>query len=213
MGGRLTRFLNLERPRKPGEAPPQHEAFTAERFKPQYPPPSGMDVAPVGSDEQPFVRCPTCEADNQRQAERCFNCQTRLDTEDVRAWNAAFWEKRRAAAEPVPPPPEASVEQNRLLGEALAREVAEREQFKMGTSFSGYSTAPLGMRLLELIGNPNTRFAVAMAMVALFFAAGTVAYVAKNHPVAQTAGIVVAVALLVLFTPNRSRRRRFWDDW
>ncbi len=228
MAGRLTRFLNLEKARKGGTD--EHVPVTAARFSGEEPPAaapdfaaeraaqieSGVEVEKTSDAEQPFLRCPVCEADNSKFAVRCINCQGRLDTDEVRAWNARLWQQRRAQAalaeKPAPPPP--LVEQNRLLGEALAREVAEREKMRMGMQDWSYSTAPIGMRLLELIANPNLRFAVAMGLVAAFLAAGTVAYVARNHPVLQTVCIVVAVGLAVLFTPNRGRyNRRFWDDW
>src|SRR5262249_43985292 len=150
---------------------------------------------------------PVCEADNSKFADKCINCQSRLGTEEVRAWNVKFWSERLAAsAETAAPAPAASVEQNRILGEAVAREGAERGRVKMGWSASGSSdSTPLGLRLLEQIPNPNVRFGVAMAMVATFLGAGTLAYVERNHPVLQTVAIVVAVGLLVLFTPNRRR--------
>ena len=231
MAGRLTRFMNLEKARKPSgdepevpvtaarfsgeEAPPQQHDFAAERAAQVE---SGVEIEKPSDAEQPFLRCPVCEADNSKFAAKCINCQSRLDTDAVHAWNAKFWQERRAQAAAQPAPPQVPlVEQNRMLGEALAREVAEREKMRMGMGMMqgwSYSTTPLGFRLLELIGNPNARFAVAMALVAVFFGAGTMAYVARHHPVLQTAGIVVAVALLVLFTPNRSRYgRRWWDDW
>src|ERR671927_1380762 len=91
MAGRLTRFLNLERPRRPGEAP-HHEVATTGRFTGD---PSGMSLQPdVG--KQPFLRCPQCEADNSRFAEHCANCQAPLGGDDVRAWNEKLWEERQA---------------------------------------------------------------------------------------------------------------------
>jgi len=61
MAGRLTRFLNLERPHRPGEAP-KHEVATKARFTGE---PSGMVLEPdLG--ERPFLRCPRCEADSAR---------------------------------------------------------------------------------------------------------------------------------------------------
>ena len=215
MAGRLTRFLNLERPRKPGETPPHGVAnegrFRAEREEQIR---SGIEIETAGAAEQPFTRCPVCEADNTRFAVKCINCQSRLDTEEVHAWNVTFWRQRQVMAAAQPKPPEV-VEQNRLLGESIAREVAEHERLRLGWS-GMYDSTPIGMRLLELIPNQNVRFGVAMGMVATFFGAGTLAYVERNHPVLQTVAIVIAVGLLVLFTPNRRRgrwRRSFWDQF
>jgi hypothetical protein len=211
MGGRLTRFLNLERPRKPGETPP-HGVATEARFRERRAAQveSGIEVETSDAAEQPFLRCPVCEADNTKFAVDCTNCQTRLDTEEVRAWNVKFWRQRQAAS--TEPPPAAVMEQNRVPGESMAREVAEHERPRLGWTGSSDST-PLGMRLLQMIPNQNLRFGVAMGMVATFFGAGTVAYVARHHPVLQTVGIVVAAGLLALFMPNRRRDwRGFRDD-
>ena len=226
MAGRLTRFLNLERPRKPDDTP-AHGVATRARFTGEEPPAaspdemfraeretqlqSGVEIDTTDAAEQPFLRCPVCEADNSKFAVKCINCQSRLDSDDVRAWNARLWQARRAARVlEQQPPPQVLLERNRLLGESIAQEVAEHERLRMNWTEPGNST-PLGMRLLELIPNQNARFAVALALVGTFFGAGTLAYVERNHPVLQTVAIVVAISLLVLFTPNR-RRRGFWSD-
>ncbi|MCA1825987.1 MAG: hypothetical protein LC689_03480 [Myxococcales bacterium] len=216
MAGRLTRFLNLERPRKPGDTPP-HGVANEERFRARREEQlrSGVEIDATDATEQPFLRCPVCEADNTRFAVKCVNCQARLDSDEVRTWNVRFWQARLVVrSQEAKRPAVDVVEQNRLLGESIAREVADHERLKMGWSASSYDSRPLGMRLLEMIPDANVRFGVAMAMVATFFGAGTLAYLARSHPVLQTAGIVVAVGLLVLFTPNRSGRwrRSFWDD-
>ena len=164
--------------------------------------------------EQPFLRCPVCEADNSKYAMRCLNCQTRLDTDEVHEWNARLWAERQKqkAAEPAAAVSQA-VEQKRLLGEAIAQQVGERERARMWWSRDPGDSTPLGMRLLELIPHENVRFAVAMGLVGAFFGSGLVAFVAKSHPVLQTGATIIAVALLVLFIPNRRRRRRGWWDW
>ncbi|HET9751760.1 MAG TPA: hypothetical protein VFP52_02315, partial [Myxococcales bacterium] len=92
MAGRLARFLKLEQPQKDAEVP-RHEVATTARFRGE---PSGIALEPDFGD-QPFLRCPQCEADNTRYAERCQNCQARLSGEDVRAWNAQLWAARQAA--------------------------------------------------------------------------------------------------------------------
>src|SRR5213075_46124 len=101
MGGRLTRFLNLERPRKPGETPPHgvaNEARFREERRAQLE--SGIEVETGDAAEQPFLRCPVCEADNTKFAVKCINCQGRLDTDDVRVWNVTFWRQRVAEQAP-----------------------------------------------------------------------------------------------------------------
>ena len=47
-------------------------------------------------DEFPFLRCGSCEADSHRSASTCALCGEKLDTEEQRAYNRAYWEKRRA---------------------------------------------------------------------------------------------------------------------
>lgn len=220
MAGRLTRFLNLERARKPGDAP-AHGIVSKERFSGEAPPPpdsfreeraaqlaSGVEIDTHPDSEQPFLRCPRCESDNSKFAVKCINCQGRLDTEDVHQWNARFWEARQKARAQEPRPP-APVDQQRMLGEVIARQVAEQEGARLRLD----DRTPLGLRLLQWIPDPNLRFAVAMAMVVTFFGAGIAVYVAKGHTAVQAVGAIVAGSLFVLFMP-RSRRRssRWWDD-
>jgi hypothetical protein len=211
MAGRLTRFLNLEQPRRPGDAPP-HEVATKERFT-GVGEPSGIALShDVG--EQPFLRCPRCEADNTRYAERCFNCQADLRGEEVRAWNEQLWARRQEeVAREVVTARESEEElrrQNRMLGEALAREVGQRERARLSwTTGAGGDFTPVGIRLLWLLPTTRARVWAGAAAVAAFFASGTVAVTARGHPLAQVAGAAVALLLLVLFTPN-ARYRRWW---
>ena len=223
MAGRLTRFLNLEKARKPGDTP-AHGVVSKERFSGEAPPAvppedffraeraaqldSGVEIDAHPDSEQPFLRCPRCESDNSKFAVKCLNCQRPLDTEEVHAWNARLWaaRQRARAQEPRPPP---AVDQQRLLGEAIARRMAETE----GARLQLDDRTPLGLRLLQEIADPNVRFAVAMGMVATFFGAGIVVYVAQGHTVVQAVGTIVAGALFILFMPRSSRRNsRFWDD-
>src|SRR4029077_2132593 len=126
-----------------GEPPPAATDFQAERAAQLA---SGVEIdAP--SDEQPFLRCPVCEADNSKFAVKCINCQSRLDTDEVHQWNARLWaeRQRQRALEPTPPAPPA-VEQQRLLGEVLAKQVAQTERAKLGLDLD--PARPLGLRLL-----------------------------------------------------------------
>ena len=223
MAGRLTRFLNLERARRPGDTP-AHGIVSKERFSGEPPPAappedlfraeraaqlqSGVELDAHPDSEQPFLRCPLCESDNSKFAVKCQNCQARLDSEEAHQWNALFWAARQMARAQEPRPP-AAVDEQRLLGETIARRVAETESARLRLD----DRTPLGLRLLQGIADPDTRFAVAMGMVATFFGAGIVAYLAKGHTLVQAVSAIVAGALFVLFMP-RSRRRslRWWDD-
>jgi len=216
MAGRLTRFLNLERPRKPGEAPP-HQVATKQRFTGE---PSGIGLQ-VDHGEQPFLRCPRCEADNSRFDRRCINCQAPLDGADVRAWNEQLWEQRRtqaaqeeaavAAQRKAPPSPEQLLEQNRMLGEALAREVGNRERTRLSWWESDYDpSTPIGVRLVSLLPTTRARVIAGAIVGAVFIGGAALAYGAPRHSPLRIAGFVLDVVLVILFSPNVPRRRRWW---
>ena len=222
MAGRLTRFLNLERPRRPGEAP-QHEVATANRFTGE---PSGMALE-TDHGEQPFLRCPRCEADNSRYERRCMNCQGPLDTEEVRAWNERLWAERRAQAareaqvKPQGPIPttteEALLQQNRMLGEALARSIGDRERTRLSWWSSGYgyddgysNFTPIGVRLLGMLPTTRARVIAGAIVAGLFIGAAGMAYGAPRHSPLRIAGFVMDVVLVLLFSPNVPRYRRWW---
>jgi len=230
MAGRLTRFLNLERARKPDLTPPHgvanksrftgeppaaatpEELFHAERAARVE---SGIEIDAHPDSEQPFRRCPVCEADNSKFAIRCINCRTALDTEQAREWNRRLWAERQKerALEPKPAPlPPLGPDPQRLMGAMIVQQIPEHERtrWNWGTVSQTGDTRPFGMKLLDLIPNLNLRFGVAMAMVATFFGSGIVVYVAKGHPRLQLAGTVAALALVMLFLPGRRRR---WSRW
>ena len=211
MPGRLTRFLNLERKRTVPE-PPAHEVVTKARF-------SGTPDLILDHDSggQPFLRCPSCEADNNRGAERCFNCQQPLQTDDARAWNAAYWEKRRhdetgAVAPDSPVPVTAPLDdESRRLAEALAREVGARERARLfGWWGAGYDPTPIGIRFLRSIGDGSTRLLVSLGFAAGLMASGTVAFLAPPHSGWRTGALGLGVLLLSFFTPNLRPRSSWW---
>ena len=224
MAGRLTRFLNLERPRRPGEAP-QHEVATAKRFSGE---PSGMALE-TDHGEQPFLRCPRCEADNSRYERRCMNCQGPLDTEEVRAWNQRLWAERRTqAAREVAERPsrevaqptatqEALLQQNRMLGEALARSIGDRERTRLSWWSSGYryddgysNFTPIGVRLLGMLPTTRARVIAGAIVAGLFIGAAGLAYGGPRHSPLRIVGFVMDVVLVLLFSPNVPRYRRWW---
>jgi len=213
MAGRLTRFLNLERPHRPGDAP-KHEVATTGRFAGE--PPTMALERDFG--DQPFLRCPRCEADNSRYAERCQNCQTSLTGEDVRAWNEKLWAERKAqallerASAAEARGADTRMRQNQLLGEALAREVGARERARLFWWSDGtYDSTPIGVRLLSLLPTAGARLLAGGLAFALFIGSVWTAVAAHGHPKLQSAGIVAALTVIVLFTPNVPRRR--WWRW
>ena len=114
----LDRFLRLERVRKDSEqelpaaasrfstleqAPtltsvPQHVTANLERFRPEVAPEPELELEPRDADE-PFVRCMRCGADSVRHATVCRQCEARLDSEEVRAFNSRLWAEMTAARE------------------------------------------------------------------------------------------------------------------
>ena len=150
---RLRRFLNIERPRRPGEEPAHAEAperfrrlegpgtapaeppvpgSATDRFRP--PPERPLEVAEPAEGEQPFRRCASCEMDNARFAEACSNCGADLGTAEQEAFNQRLWAGRRQeAAEEARLLAERAAERERLAAEertarvALATEMARME--------------------------------------------------------------------------------------
>jgi hypothetical protein len=112
----LGRFLRLERVRKDiehdqpsaasrfatlEEAPAHspvvpHSAPELERFRAE--PAAELELERPDSSE-PFVRCLHCGADSIRHATVCRQCEARLDSDDVRAYNARLWAEMTAARE------------------------------------------------------------------------------------------------------------------
>lgn len=211
MPGRLTRFLNLERKRTAPE-PPAHEVVTKARF-------AGTPdlILDHDSGEQPFLRCPSCEADNNRGAERCFNCQQPLQTDDARAWNAAYWEKRRHDESGAVAPGHPALvsrplsDEERRLAEALAREVGERERARLfGWWGAAHDPTPIGIRFLRSIGDGSTRLLVSLGFAGAFMIAAMVAVLAPAHSWLRTGALSVDVLILSVFTPNLRARNSWW---
>jgi len=212
MAGRLTRFLTIERPHRPGDGP-KHEVATTARFSGE--PPTMALERDFG--EQPFLRCPGCEADNSRYAERCQNCHRPLTDEDVRAFNEKLWAERKAqqvleqAARGDAQSAAEQMRQNQLLGEALAREVGARERTRLfWMSDENFDRTPIGVRLLSLLPTAGARRIAGGLAFLLFVASMWTAIAAHGHPKLQSAGFVAALAVIALFVPGRGRR---WWRW
>ena len=175
----LSRFQRLERARR-AEEPARHT--TAERFRvieplAAIPDPHGGDLARFApplerplelqpqSDAQPFVRCPSCGVDSPHGARRC-TCGTALDTLEAVAFNTALWdrhrdevarheaEQTRSRAEQLEDARRRQ-EEKRALGEALAREIAEREEVTSAARVSRAAGAVLLLGVLALVLLPR----------------------------------------------------------
>jgi hypothetical protein len=175
----LSRFQRLERTRRADEAASH---TTGERFRAieplaPIPDPRGGDLArfapPVEppielqprSDAQPFVRCPSCGVDSPLGTRGCV-CGTALDTLEAVAFNTALWDRHREElarqeAERARSRTEEledarrQQEENRALGEAIAREIAEREGLGRSRLSSRMAGAVLLLVILALVLLPR----------------------------------------------------------
>ena len=217
MAGRFTRFLRLERPHQPGEQ--QTPVANPARFAPEErrAPASGIETDEEPDDAQPFVRCAQCEMDNTRFADRCANCGAPLHTPEQDLYNRQLWQKRRA---------EAAAEQEALrkmhepaaldgavrpvhdaryaLGEALAREVADREEARLSW-MSSDGSVPFGIRAVMAMP-PRWRWRAGGA-IALWLGGTGIAALRTHHPTAIWLFFGSLAVLLAFFTPAR---RRYW---
>jgi hypothetical protein len=164
----LSRFQRLERSRRP-EEPASHS--NAERFRviepmASIPDPGSGDLARFApavepplelqprSGAQPFVRCPSCGLDSPPGTRRCA-CGTALDTLEAVAFNTTLWdshrqevgrheaEQTRSRAEQLEEARQHQ-EEYRLMGEAIAREIGERE----GAGRSAHASRAAGVVLV-----------------------------------------------------------------
>jgi hypothetical protein len=235
MAGKLSRFLKLERPRAAGGGEPRPPVSSG-RFEPESDLEelrrerrrqleSGVVLDDRQDSEQPFLRCALCEQDNNRFASRCQNCGADLTLDEQRAFNARLWAERReqAAREQAElarfhaaSTAAATLPANGTLeyGEALALQVAERENRRLAWMDDGAVDARpvLGLRLLNSIPNPSLRFAAALGLLGLALILGYLSFRAgtsNQFSIAQ----VFFFALLMLFLPRRRRWRGRWGRW
>ena len=160
----LARFQRLERSRRSGEAAgsttgerfraiepvtplPEVHGNDLGRFAPPVDPP--LELQPR-TDAQPFVRCPTCGADSPLGTRRCV-CGAALDTLQVVAFNTALWDRHREELEDA----RRLQAERQALGEAIAREVAEREGMVRSGGVSRAAGAVLLLGFLALVLLPR----------------------------------------------------------
>jgi hypothetical protein len=153
------RIEGLERP-APAPTAPAASGADLDRFAP---PRQQAQVELQAADDarRPFTRCMRCGMDHNVHVTECTGCGASLDTAAQREFNDRLWRERqaeRAAEERLEAEREALrtadaaelAVQRRAMGEALAREVGERERRRLdGEDFAGADVA-LGSILLGI---------------------------------------------------------------
>jgi hypothetical protein len=160
------RFGTVERPGARPQAP-RSSGAELDRFGPE--PDPAIELVETAAGDQPFTRCVRCGRDHGVFATECSGCGASLDTEAQREFNERLWQRRReeAARDAVH---EAELRALRIregdelasgrraMGEALAREVGERERRRLdgelggGGAFGWDAAARLLRRLLRGAG-------------------------------------------------------------
>jgi hypothetical protein len=217
--GRLRRFLNIERPRAPGNDPspdagaeesgrfrgvegPGTELGAAQgagthldRFRPA--PERLPELATAADEVTPFIRCAGCGADSSRFAARCERCGADLGTPVQHAFDERFRAERCAQAE-------------RDRAEAAAfqagRERAEDEEVR--------ARRPLGEALAERERErferewgrtPDPRWRAAALVASVAAVLGLALYGFASGRPSPSIALLAALAVL-MFGP----RRRWW---
>lgn len=132
------------------------------------PPSSGLELASLRPEDQPFVRCVRCEGDNSPFVDGCTHCGTPLHTSEQRTFNERLWAARkaernepRAAADTFSPPPQ------RAFAEELARETSARTRRQM--EIDEGTSARLGLDVPPRVRAVGFRIAVGVFGLLLVF--------------------------------------------
>jgi hypothetical protein len=228
---RLERFKRLEAPRterseggKKTEAPLSPAAQRMERQVSD--PPLALDTR--SNEEQQFIRCMQCEADNSRYAHACVHCGSPLQTDEQRQYNEQFWQKRRSEAAQEQQAvqqlhqrrqqheQELSEEQARVQKEAFSQMVKEAQDQ------AGREGQPWGIRMINGLKDPIFQWMLIGFFVLV--AGGAIAGLRYLRPdrveLKWVCGGALAT-LVFLFTPpswwtRRTRRGSLFsgdDDW
>jgi hypothetical protein len=203
------RFDTLEEALPEGQEPvhPPAPAGSLERFEPE--PDPALLLQPDDS-EQPFVRCPHCGADSVRHARTCRVCEFRLDTDEVRAFNARLWAEMKAARDREAAEAaerrrareaEASAQaaDRRRLAEELAARVGAQERARLGREGPWFSAGP-GWQLLRALPDARRRalaVALALGVPLLLLLLG------RRGGLATLFGLVGLLLVVVLLVPRR----------
>jgi hypothetical protein len=182
------RFATLEEVRAPG-LPVSHPTAALERFAPEPPAPAPELELEAKDDAEPFLRCPRCGADSTRYATVCRQCEARLDTEEVHAFNVKLWadithararETEELRQREAFRQEGASQSREALAAEFAAREKA-RQQLELPAAWisrswlrsNGGTTSP-GLLLFLAVGIPVLLFAFRRGAAGIALLAGLV---------------------------------------
>jgi hypothetical protein len=182
---------------------------------------SGIALDPQDEEQQTFLRCGVCEADNFRHAVKCQSCNSRLDTDEQRLFNRGFWARRRAedaaarqaeeARRQAAASPQDDLREGAradAIGPVLARAVAAREGQRLAwmdpDRGAGGVRSSVGMELLGKVQDPATRQGVMLGLAAAWLALGARGLFPEEGA-SNPVSLVVFFAAALLFLP-RGRR-------
>ncbi len=209
-GGTEDRIDGLEQPPKHPPAPRRTSTGARlERFGPE--PEPRLELLEVDG-RRPFIRCRRCGMDSNVLATECPACGVSLDTPEQHEFDERFWTARQAEAEQEARraaerrdlqarAEEEDVRARRAMGEAIAREVGERERRRLGTWMGNAPSAgewsPLGLRLVRRLVADARWHAPALALAAGLAAALAGLGIYARSAWLGIAGVVALVLLLV----------------
>ena len=211
------RFTRMEQERAPGEAPPPRRP-AAQRVERQVgDQPLALDNR--STQEQQFIRCMCCEADNSRYAQVCIHCGAPLQTDEQREYNEKFWRQRQVEVAQE----QQAVEQFHAGKAKLTAEQAElvaRAQAEMVKEARGggeEGDAP-GIRLIRGIESTSGQVMAVIGFVVMgMISLGCLAKWQPGRTWLAVIGLAGLATLAILFLPPSvwitQRRRGFWDDW
>ncbi|HYD42562.1 MAG TPA: hypothetical protein VEB43_17170 [Anaeromyxobacter sp.] len=210
------RIAGVERPPAAAAAPPRaRTGAQLDRFAAD-PEPRLELVDAEGL--RPFTRCRRCGADNNVFATACTGCGIALDTAEQHAFDERFWAARqadadreaRAEAERADLRARAEAEDaraRRAMGEALAREVGDRERRRIdgwggwrGRGGRSGEWNPLGLRLVRRI--PDARWHIPVMAIASGLGASLAAYGIHAHSLFVFLLGAAALAVLLVHVPE-----------
>lgn len=232
------RFSKMEEERVPSAdlpppPPPPPPGGTAERIQRQVSAPPLVLEGRPGTEEQLFIRCMRCEADNSRYAQECAGCGLSLHTPEQRAFNQSFFRKRQELAQQ-------EAEETRKFRKARAEveqkaqeEAAERRKqaalatadYMLRGELDAQNEArrlPPGVRLIQGIKDGTLQWVAIFGFLLAAVVMGLILFrgLKTGNSTPLGVGFFGLLFLAWMFTPPRwwtSRRRRGWwhddDGW